>query len=197
MTESAPQLSPHQINMIKRRYMKWCNAMKENNQSITDYFNINPPEGSNERLHISIRPSPTMDYLIMSLYYSPTPKYRFLEFPKEIHTKIYEYYKEDFVFRFKIDLKEYPFGPSIWSLHSFQYRFSTEYGERTKEIVEGYCKGIIGHHNCQNEADWSPAIMIDADILAFYTLINNYCMLIEKLKTKNMFNIEYINPFPI
>ncbi len=171
--------------------------MKKHNQSIIDYFNINPEE-SNERLHMSIHPSPSMDYLIMKLYYSPTPKYRLLEFPNEINTKIYEYYKEYFIFQFKIDLTEYPFRPPKWSLHSYCYRFSTEYDEKiTKRVVRGYCKGITRCHNCQNEADWSPIIMIHADILAFYTLINNFRMLISKLKTKNIFmplcNMNYIN----
>ena len=187
-----PTRKEHQTKMTTTRYNKWCSRMKEHNQTITQYFNIDPPKGSHERLHMEIVPSQSMEYCIMTMYYTNTPQYSLHDFPNEINNLIYEYYKEEFTFHFKIDFGEYPFRPPKWSLDYFEYRFSTEYDKSyTKNIVEAYCVGILRCHNCQNEEDWSPAIMIHSDILSFYILINNFRTLIEKLKTKNSFD-----PFP-
>ena len=179
-----------QTKMTLKRYNIWRSRMKHhNNQSITDYFNITPSKNSSEKLQINMSLSKSMKYCVMTLYYTNTPKYSVRELPEEINTIIYQYYKEYFVFQFKIDYSDYPFRPPKWSLYSFQYHFSSEYDKmQTNMIVEAYCKGILRCHNCQNELDWSPAIMIQADVLSFYMLINNFRNLINKLKTKNTFN---------
>lgn len=179
---------PCYMKMITHRYNMWIERMREKNQSITDYFNITPPKGSDERLHIDITPSRSMRYFIMTLYYTTKPKYRLLEFTEEINQLFYEYYREDFIFQFKIDVSEYPFKPTRWSLYSFNYRFSTEYEkEFTNGVVESYCKSVLRCHNCQNTSEWSPAIMLSNDVLTFYTLINNFRVLVNKLKRKNLF----------
>lgn len=182
------------------RYNKWTDTMKESNESMTDYFNLTHPQNSNEKMHMNmIHYTDKTGFLIFTFYYTITPKYKFPKFPHEINTRIYEYYKEDLIFQFKIDTgKNYPFSPPKWSLYSYKFNFDSLYSKvHTQYIVKAFCEGIINCHNCENATNWSPAISIHNDVLSFYMILKRFHTLIVKLKIKNAFNASSIQSTPI
>jgi hypothetical protein len=61
---------------------------------------------------------------------------------------------------------------------------------KTDQVVKAYCNGMTSCHNRQYKENWSPAIMIHTDVLAFYMVISDFRGLIHKLRSPTSFDIH-------
>ena len=93
------------------------------------------------------------------------------ELPVDINRKINEYLPCYITLQLRIDYssRNYPFLPPIWYMVSHN-----NYLACSLQNAEEYYNYIIANHNECNNANWSPVITIEKDILSFIVRINHF-----------------------
>jgi|LauGreDrversion4_1035100.scaffolds.fasta_scaffold00272_6 hypothetical protein len=92
------------------------------------------------------------------------------DLPMEINHMINEYLPSYITLELRLDwTPDYPFTPPKWSMvHCNDYLASS------LKNAEEYYNYIVSNHNKANKNEWSPAITIDSDILAFMVRIHHF-----------------------
>lgn len=95
--------------------------------------------------------------------------YYFEQLPPEINNKINDYLDDKLKLSFVLNLPtDYPFNPPTWILSDISTTISNY-----KLLISYYSSKVI-YHNETLLKNWSPAILIDKDILLFMTKILNF-----------------------
>jgi hypothetical protein len=136
-------------------------------QPLEEYYNI---QNTNDRkLKISyIRTS--QHKISLGIYFEKSRFYDFLGLPQEVSRIIFEYAPTIIDIKVEIDFSnDYPFIQPNYSLIQIEHNHPN-----TPINLEEYYKYIIDNHNYQYSKYWSPAILIDRDILDFVRKVNHF-----------------------
>jgi hypothetical protein len=138
-------------------------------QNLHEYFGI--PSTKEDKISISLKIKETDKTIYLQIIYSHDGfnlnDHNILELPSEINNIIHSYlscYIEINTNILYIDT--YPFSPPQWNLLSVINKSSSRIN------LHEYYEYIVKCHNSQYSINWSPAIIIEKDILFFITRIN-------------------------
>ena len=102
--------------------------------------------------------------------------YYFENLPPEINNKINDYLDDTLKLSFVLNIPhDYPFNPPIWMLSNISTSISN------LNLLISYYSSKVVYHNETLLKNWSPAILIDKDILLFMTKILNFDDIINNI----------------
>jgi len=136
-------------------------------QTLEEYYNIQ--NTNNCKLKISyIRTTPYT--ILLHIHFEKSRFYDFLNLPLEVSRIISEYAPTTISIRVGITFpNDYPFNQTVYSLINVDHSIPN-----IPMNLEEYYKYIVDNHNYQYSKYWSPAILIDRDILDFVRKVNHF-----------------------
>ena len=157
------------MSIFNRRVTNLCSNI--NIQNLQEYFGI--PTTKEDKISISLKikeDDKKIDLQIIYIHEDFNLKEsNILDLPSEINNIIHSYLSCYIEINTNIlYLDTYPFSPPQWNLSSVINKSSYRIN------LHEYYEYSVNCHNSQYSINWSPAIIIEKDILFFITRINNF-----------------------
>lgn len=154
------------LKSFKKNQNIFLYYLKEYDNSITKYYNINNP-------NLLITFNPNQQYYEINIIYDRKPP--IFEFPMlsfELNKKINNYTKSYINITLKINnVKHFPFKPPLWSLKRVEYFIQSGIHINIKE----YYEYLVNLHNENNKKSWGPSMQrIHIDLLNFIMIVNTF-----------------------
>lgn len=146
---------------MSRRLQQFTEEFK--NVKLEEFYQL--PNTTSEILRVNFR-SETTHSLKLFIYYEKGYACPNFDLPKELLDYIKGYLPDIVQIELTLTIPEnnYPFNPHIWEVVR---------ATSTKCKVETY-SNLIKEHNSYNNADWSPVISIQSDVLCIIEKLYDY-----------------------
>jgi hypothetical protein len=154
--------------IVERRYRHFIDNMNE--ETITNYFEIKPKDGSLEFIvsnFINGRYMFTVKYKRKYI-----PKYDLIQLPTEINDIINSYLDDFIIIEIIVDVRHnYPFSKPIWNLIKVKDSYSSRLPIK---LLEYYTYITKKHNHMYKNKNWSPVTDFKSDILVFISRIHHF-----------------------